>query len=136
MAIAAAGSAGYWIGRDRAPVRVGAAGAELRTRLGNEQDRARELGERLAAAQTALAKWPLAKRFRGPSSRRLDAGFEQPGRPAGSEPSSFAMTSSRVTRCGDWPIASTGKARPGRGSFAPTPSAFEIQTSFAPARLS
>ncbi len=56
LAIAPAGSAGYWIGRDRAPVRVGAAGAELRTRLGNEQDRARELGERLAAAQTALAQ--------------------------------------------------------------------------------
>jgi len=56
LGIAASGSAGYWIGRDRAPVRVGAASAELRTRLGAEQDRARELGERLAGAQTALAQ--------------------------------------------------------------------------------
>ncbi len=51
LGVAGVGVAGYWIGRDRAPVRFGAASAELRTRLGAEQDRARELGERLANAK-------------------------------------------------------------------------------------
>lgn len=56
VAVAAAGSAGYWAGRERAPVRVAPTSAELRAKLGAEQDRARQLGERLADAQTALTR--------------------------------------------------------------------------------
>ncbi|MGH2820144.1 MAG: LysM peptidoglycan-binding domain-containing protein, partial [Actinomycetota bacterium] len=54
--IAAAGAGGYWIGRERAPLFSSTASEQLQARLRAEQGQARELGERLAAAQNELTQ--------------------------------------------------------------------------------
>jgi nucleoid-associated protein YgaU len=56
VGIAAAGAGGYWIGRERAPLSSSTASEQLRARLRAEQGQARELGERLAAAQNELTQ--------------------------------------------------------------------------------
>jgi len=64
VGVAAAGAGGYWIGRDRAPMSVSTASAQLRTRLRAEQSQARQLGERLAAAQKELTRAAAEKAAR------------------------------------------------------------------------
>jgi proteasome lid subunit RPN8/RPN11 len=56
LGIAAAGAGGYWFGREREPSPVSTASAQLRARLRAEESQARQLGRRLAAAQTELTR--------------------------------------------------------------------------------
>jgi len=56
LGVAAAGTAGYWIGHERAPAPVSTASSDLRTRLSDEAGRARDLGKRLASSQAELQR--------------------------------------------------------------------------------
>ena len=56
LGVAAAGAAGYWLGHQGTPDRISSASVELRSRLGAEQDRVRQLREELAEAQTELKR--------------------------------------------------------------------------------
>jgi proteasome lid subunit RPN8/RPN11 len=56
LGVAAAGAAGYWLGHQGTPDRIPTASVELRSKLGAEQDRVRQLREQLADAQAELKR--------------------------------------------------------------------------------